>query len=101
MAPIKTAILSFGMSGKLFHAPFLSAHPGFQLMGAWERSKKLIQEIYPEAISYPSLESILEDNNIALVVVNTPTNTHFDYELVLRHVHVFIYVFIHGGIKIN
>ncbi len=79
MAPIKTAILSFGMSGKLFHAPFLSAHPGFQLMGAWERSKKLIQEIYPDAISYPTLESILEDKSIELVVVNTPNNTHFEY----------------------
>ena len=79
MAPIKTAILSFGMSGKLFHAPFLSAHPGFKLMGAWERSKKLIQEIYPETISYPTLESILEDESIELVVVNTPNSTHFEY----------------------
>jgi predicted dehydrogenase len=79
MTPIKTAILSFGMSGKLFHAPFLSAHPGFQLMGAWERSKKMIQEIYPGTISYPSLESILEDKDIELVVVNTPNNTHYEY----------------------
>jgi len=79
MAPIKTAILSFGMSGKLFHAPFLSAHPGFQLMGAWERSKNLIQEIYPQTISYPSLESILDDDSLELVVVNTPNNTHYEY----------------------
>jgi predicted dehydrogenase len=79
MATIKTAILSFGMSGKLFHAPFLSAHKGFQLMGAWERSKKNIQEIYPDAISYPSLESILDDKEIELVVVNTPNNTHYEY----------------------
>jgi len=79
MAPIKTAILSFGMSGKLFHAPFLSAHPGFQLMGAWERSKNLIQEIYPQTISYPSLDSILDDDSLELVVVNTPNNTHYEY----------------------
>lgn len=79
MTSIKTAILSFGMSGKLFHAPFLSAHPGFQLMGAWERSKKLIQEIYPGTASYPSLESILDDKDIQLVVVNTPNNTHYEY----------------------
>ena len=79
MAPIKTALLSFGMSGKLFHAPFLSAHPGFLLLGAWERSKKLIQEIYPETLSYPTLESILDDHNIDLVVVNTPNSTHYEY----------------------
>ena len=79
MPPIKTALLSFGMSGKVFHAPFIAVHPGFQLAGAWERSKKLIEESYPGVTSYPSLEAILEDDSIDLVVVNTPTDTHFDY----------------------
>jgi predicted dehydrogenase len=79
MPPIKTALLSFGMSGKVFHAPFLQIHPGFQLVGAWERSKKLIQDAYPGLTSYPSLEALLADDSIELVVVNTPTSTHFDY----------------------
>ena len=43
---IKTALLSYGMSGKLFHAPFIMAHPGFQLTGAWERSHKNIEQDY-------------------------------------------------------
>ncbi|MEO6731525.1 MAG: Gfo/Idh/MocA family oxidoreductase [Ferruginibacter sp.] len=79
MPPIKTALLSFGMSGKVFHAPFLHVHPGFQLAGAWERSKKLIGDAYPGLTSYPSLETLLADDSIELVVVNTPTSTHFDY----------------------
>ena len=79
MPSIKTALLSFGMSGKLFHAPFIQAHPGFQLAGAWERSKKIIGEFYPGVNSYPSLEAILEDESIDLVVVNTPTATHYEY----------------------
>lgn len=79
MQKIKTALLSYGMSGKVFHAPFLELHPGFELLGSWERSKKLIQEDYPEVKSYPSLESILEDKSIDLVVVNTPIDTHFEY----------------------
>ncbi len=79
MPPIKTALLSFGMSGKVFHAPFLQVHPGFQLAGAWERSKKIINESYPGTTSYPSLEAILGDESIDLVVVNTPTGTHFEY----------------------
>ena len=79
MPPINTALLSFGMSGKLFHAPFIQAHPGFQLEGAWERSKKIIGEFYPGVNSYPSLEAILEDESIDLVVVNTPTATHYEY----------------------
>ena len=67
------------MSGKVFHAPFLELHPGFELLGSWERSKKLIQEDYPEVKSFPSLESILEDETIDLVIVNTPIDTHFEY----------------------
>lgn len=79
MQKIKTALLSYGMSGKVFHAPFLELHPGFELLGSWERSKKLIQEDYPEVISYPTLETILEDKTIDLVVVNTPVGTHYEY----------------------
>ena len=79
MAPIKTALLSFGMSGKLFHAPFIQIHPGFELLGAWERSKKIIGDFYPGVKSYPTLAAILEDDTIDLVVVNTPTATHFEY----------------------
>ncbi len=79
MLPVKTALLSFGMSGKVFHAPFINIHKGFQLAGAWERSKKSIQEIYPAAVSYPTLESILQDETIDLVIVNTPTYTHYEY----------------------
>ncbi|WP_369752841.1 Gfo/Idh/MocA family oxidoreductase [Flavobacterium sp. WC2409] len=78
MQKIKTALLSYGMSGKVFHAPFIEFHPGFELMGSWERSKKLIQLDYPEVKSYPTLEAILEDD-IDLVVVNTPVGTHFEY----------------------
>ena len=76
---IKTALLSYGMSGKIFHAPFIVAHPGFQLVGSWERSQKKIQEDYPDAISYPTLEAVLADESIELVIINTPNNTHFDY----------------------
>ncbi|TRW22812.1 oxidoreductase [Flavobacterium zepuense] len=78
MQQIKTALLSYGMSGKVFHAPFLTLHPGFELLGAWERSKHLIQHDYPTVKSYTSLEEILA-GDADLVVVNTPVDTHFEY----------------------
>jgi predicted dehydrogenase len=78
MQKIKTALLSYGMSGKVFHAPFLELHPGFELTGAWERSKHLIQQDYPSVKSYASLEELLADD-VDLVVVNTPVDTHYDY----------------------
>jgi len=78
MQQIKTALLSYGMSGKVFHAPFLTLHPGFELLGAWERSKNLIQEDYPNVKSYKSLEEVLADD-VDLIVVNTPVDTHYEY----------------------
>lgn len=78
MRQIKTALLSYGMSGKVFHAPFLALHQGFELKGSWERSKKLINKDYPDVRSYSSLEELLSDD-IDMVVVNTPVGTHFEY----------------------
>ena len=76
---IRTALLSYGMSGKVFHAPFISLHPGLELKGAWERSKKLIAADYPGVASYASMEDILNAKDVDLVVVNTPTYTHYEY----------------------
>lgn len=79
MQPINTAILSFGMSGKLFHAPFLQVHEGFTFYAVWERSKNLAQEVYPDVKTYRTLEELLADETVELVIVNTPNYTHFEY----------------------
>ncbi len=79
MKPYGSALLSYGLSGKVFHAPFLSAHNGFNLLGAWERSKPLIKTDYPDVRSYRSIDELLDDPEVELVVVNTPTYTHFEY----------------------
>jgi len=79
MQPIRTAILSFGMSGQVFHAPFLHQHPGFALLGSWERTRKQIADRYPGARSFDSLEAVLRESDVELVVINTPTYTHYEY----------------------
>ena len=79
MKIINTALCSFGMSGRVFHAPFISIHPGFNLYGVWERSKKQAVEKYPDVVTYRSIEQLLNDSFIDLVVVNTPNYTHYQY----------------------
>ena len=79
MKVINTALCSFGMSGWVFHAPFLRVHPGFNFYGVWERTKNLAQEKYPGVKTFRSLEELLADQNIELVIVNTPSVTHFEY----------------------
>ena len=79
MQPINTALCSFGMSGWVFHAPFITTHPGFNFYGVWERTKNLAQEKYPAVKTFRTLEDLLADKNIELVIVNTPSVTHYDY----------------------
>jgi predicted dehydrogenase len=67
------------MSGKLFQAPFLAAHSGFDLYAVTERSEKKAKNQYSSVISYDTVEEILADPDIELVVVNTPNYTHFDF----------------------
>ncbi len=79
MQTINTAICSFGMSGVVFHAPFIHYHPGFNLYGVWERTKNLAHQKYPGIKTFRSLEEILADDAVKLVIINTPNYTHFDF----------------------
>jgi scyllo-inositol 2-dehydrogenase (NADP+) len=79
MQKINTALLSFGMSGKLFHAPFIEVHPGFNFYAVWERSKNLAEEKYPGVKTYRTLQELLNDDAVELVIINTPNYTHYEY----------------------
>lgn len=79
MQKIKTALCSFGMSGWVFHAPFIHLHEGFELYAVFERTKNLAAEKYPGIKTFRSLEDMLADEAIELVIVNTPNYTHYQY----------------------
>lgn len=76
--PISTAVLSYGMSGKVFHCPLLHAHPGFSIGGIVKRSNADPIPLYPEAKIWPSVTEAIHDPSIELVVVNLPNEFHFD-----------------------
>jgi len=79
MKSIRTALLSYGMSGRLFHAPFLHVNPSFNFYAVWERSKNLAEEKYPAVKTYRTIEELLRDEKVELVIVNTPNFTHYEY----------------------
>lgn len=79
MQKIITGLASYGMSGSVFHAPFLDVHPGFELHTIVERSKDLARTRYPHVKIVRSFEALLAIPEIQLVVVNTPDTTHYDY----------------------
>lgn len=77
--PIITGVFSYGMSGRVFHTPFIDQSEYFALRAVVERSKKLAQEDYPNIISYDTVDALLSDEQIELVIVNTPNDTHVDF----------------------
>jgi scyllo-inositol 2-dehydrogenase (NADP+) len=77
--PIVTALLAYGMSGKLFHAPFVNFHNGFTFKGVFEHNNKRVQIDYPDVKSYDTLQEVLDHPEIELVIVNTPSNLHVDH----------------------
>lgn len=81
MSQIITGLASYGMSGKVFHAPLLHYHPKFQMKKILERSKNEASLLYPYIESVKTFEELLNDPDIELVVVNTPDNTHFEFTL--------------------
>lgn len=79
MNPLKTGLAAFGMSGQVFHAPFLSTDPHFELTAITERSKDLSREKYPQARIVRSFDELLAVDGLELVVVNTPDCSHYEY----------------------
>lgn len=79
MQLVKAGLCAFGMSGKVFHAPFLKEHPGFFISAVVERSKEESKEKYPEATIYSSVEDMLQNADVELVIINTPVQTHYEY----------------------
>lgn len=80
-SPIRSALVSFGISSRTFHAPFLSTLPGFQLNAVLERKGSMAAERFPGIRTYLTIEELLSDNEIELVVITSPNSTHFPYAL--------------------
>lgn len=79
---IRTAIIGFGVSGKIFHAPLLAADPDFEIsMIATSNPERQQQaaRAYPRAAIVPSYQEVLESaENLDLLVIGTPPPTHYE-----------------------
>jgi scyllo-inositol 2-dehydrogenase (NADP+) len=77
-SPIRCAVLGFGLAGKVFHCPFISAVPGLELSAIMQRKGDEASRAYPSARIMRSVDEALADPTIDLIVVATPSETHFD-----------------------
>ena len=74
---IRVGLVGFGLAGRVFHAPLISSVEGLELAAVVERTSSRAGERYPGVVTYNSVDELLADGSIKLVVVATPNATHF------------------------
>ncbi len=74
---IRVGLIGFGMAGRVFHAPLLSSVQGIELAAVLERTSNEAAERYQGITVHRSVEAMLADKSLRLLVVATPNGTHF------------------------
>lgn len=78
MQEIRVGLIGYGMAGRVFHAPVIGAIPGLRLVKVVERRGETSRERYPWIAVVRDVEGLLTDDTIELVVIATPTASHFE-----------------------
>ena len=76
---IRAGLIGFGLGGRVFHAPLLASVKGIELAAVVERTGDRAAERYPESTTYRTVDAMLADSSIDLVVVTTPNDSHFQF----------------------
>jgi predicted dehydrogenase len=80
--PVRTAVVGFGISGRVFHSPLIAADPRYSLdviVTADPGRSGLAKSSYPAANVVATAEELLERaGDLDLVVLATPPVTHFN-----------------------
>lgn len=82
VAPIRTAVVGFGVSGKVFHTPLITGDPQYSLdviVTADPARAAEAARLYPQARIVPTPEAMFaQAADLDLVVLGTPPHTHFN-----------------------
>ncbi len=76
---ISTAVISYGISARTFHIPFITTHPGYSLDVILERSGDSAKEKFPHVTIAKTYEEVLNNEKIQLIVIASPNTTHFPF----------------------
>lgn len=80
--PIRTGIIGFGLSGRVFHAPFIATNPDFSLdlvsTSNPERAAEAVAH-HPGVEIVPTAEALLERaGDLDLVILASPAHVHLE-----------------------
>lgn len=77
---ISTGVIGYGLSGRVFHSPFIDVVEGYELSKISTSNperKALAQMRYPLTEIVPGAEDIINDPSIDLVLVTSPNIDHY------------------------
>jgi predicted dehydrogenase len=86
--PIRTAVLGYGLAGRVFHCPFVAAVPGLELAAIVVKSPEraaAAAAAYPKARTVATAAEVFADPAIDLIVVGTPNDTHVELATAALH----------------
>ena len=73
---IEVGLIGFGLAGRAFHAPVIRAVPGLRLSAILQRSGNEAAEKYPDVPIVRNMDELLAIEEIRLIVIATPNDTH-------------------------
>ncbi|MBT3243264.1 MAG: Gfo/Idh/MocA family oxidoreductase [Bacteroidetes bacterium] len=76
---ILVGLCSYGMSGRVFHAPLLTSHYGFELYSVLERSKNICQNNYPAIKRVKQFDELIKDPLVEIIIINIPDHLHAEF----------------------
>ncbi len=76
-SPLKVGIVGYGYAAKTFHAPLIAAVPGLQLAAISSSDPAKVGVDWPDVPVVTSPESLFASDEVELVVIPTPNDTHF------------------------
>ncbi len=79
METIGVGLIGYGLGGRAFHAPYVRATPGLALNAVVSRDRGKVHADLPETRVVPSVEALLAEPDIDLVIVSSPDALHADH----------------------
>ncbi|HMH34387.1 MAG TPA: oxidoreductase [Puia sp.] len=79
MQPIKVGMVGYGIAAQVMHLPFISTMEEYQLVSVLERHNNLSQEKYPFVRLVRTIDDMVSDAELDLIVITSPNDTHFPY----------------------
>lgn len=77
MKVIKTAVVGYGKSAKIFHLPYLLSIPDFEIKAFVSSQVDDISKNFPDSKVYSSVEELSLNMDIDLVIICSPTFLHY------------------------